>query len=306
MKPADPPAIFREWFSRDPAPAYLLYGDGAGIAGLLANTWERKLRGEGVPIELHRWTIEDLGRESPTAAWRSPSFFSRLRIFTLPDLAEMKKAHRDEIRAYLESPEPSAMLILHGTDFRQARTFSGAPNLLSDAPREDRAVEALARHAVFAAAERGARLSRESALFLARWVGASFDALDTEIGKVLAFAAGRGEVVEEDIRAVCVSRGAVDPFRLAETLVRKDRGECLSLFRRFAAVAEPEDYHKLNGAVAWFLRSRIQGKGSAGGVTSRRAEEVFLALSRIDREMKGESRLSPGQVYEIRLLSLLA
>ena len=126
------------------------------------------------------------------------------------------------------------------------------------------------------------------------------------MGKVLAFAAGRGEVVEEDIRAVCVSRGAVDPFRLAETLVRKDAGACLALFRRFAAAADPDDYHKLNGAVAWFLRSRIQGKGSAGGVTPRRAAEIFRVLSRIDREMKGESRLSPGQVYEIRLLSLLA
>ncbi len=305
MKTADPPAIFREWLSRDPAAAYLLYGDGAGLAGLLAKTWERRLRGEGLPIELHRWTVEDLGRESATAAWRSPSFFSRLRIFTLPDLAEMKKAHRDEIRAYLESPEPSAMLILHGTDFRQARAFSGAPNLLSSAPREERAVEALARHAVAAAGEAGAKLSRESAIFLARWVGPDFDALDAEIGKVVAFAAGRGEVNEEDIREVCVSRGAVDPFKLAEALVRKDTKACLDLFRRFAAAADPDDYHKLNGAIAWFLRSRIQGKRDAGSVTPRRAAEIFRALSHIDREMKGESRLSPGQVYEIRLLSLL-
>ena len=305
MKPADPPPIFREWLSGDPAPAYLLYGDGAGLAGLLARSWEGKLRGEGVPIESFRWTLEDLSRDSLTAAWRSPSFFSRVRIFTLPDIAEMKKAHREEIKAYLESPEPSATLILHGTDFRQARGFSGTRNLLSDAPREEKAVEALARHAVAAAAEGGTKLTRESALFLARWVGASFDALDAEIGKVLAFAGGRGEVVEEDIRAVCVSRGDVDPFRLAETLVRKDVKACLSLFRRFAAAADPDDYHKLNGAVAWFLRSRIQGKGSAGGVTPRRAAEIFRALSRIDREMKGESRLSPGQVYEIRLLSLL-
>jgi DNA polymerase III delta subunit len=267
---------------------------------------EGKLRGEGVPIESFRWTLEDLARESPTAAWRSPSFFSRVRIFTLPDIAEMKKAHREEIKAYLESPEPSATLILHGTDFRQARGFSGARNLLSDAPREEKAVEALARHAVAVAAEGGAKLTRESALFLARWVGVSFDALGAEIGKVLAFAGGRGEVVEEDIRAVCVARGDVDPFRLAETLVRKDGKTCLSLFRRFAAAAEPDDYHKLNGAVAWFLRSRIQGKGSAGGVTPRRAAEIFRTLSRIDREIKGESRLSPGQVYEIRLLSLLS
>ena len=306
MKPADLPPVFREWLSRDPAPAYLLYGDGAGLAGLLAKSWEGKLRGEGVPIESYRWTLEDLARESPTSTWRSPSFFSRLRIFTLPDLAGMKKAHRDEIKAYLESPEPSATLILHGTDFRQARTFSTARNLLSDAPREEKAVEALARHAIAAAVEAGAKLTRESALFLARWVGVSFDALDAEIGKVLAFAAGRGEVIEEDIRAVCVSRGAVDPFRLAEALVRKDGKACLALFRRFAAVADPDDYHKLNGAVAWFLRSRIQGKGGAGGVTPGRAAEIFRVLSRIDRDMKGESRLSPGQVYEIRLLSLLS
>ena len=98
----------------------------------------------------------------------------------------------------------------------------------------------------------------------------------------------------------------MDPWKLAEALVRKDGKACLALFRRFAAAAEPDDYHKLNGAVAWFLRSRIQGKGSAGGVTPRRAAEIFRTLSRIDREMKGESRLSPGQVYEIRLLSLLS
>jgi len=305
LKPADPPPIFRGWLSGDPAPAYLLYGDGAGLAGLLARAWEGKLRGEGVPIESFRWTLEDLARESPTAAWRSPSFFSRMRIFTLPDLAEMKKAHRDEIKAYLGSPEPSATLILHGTDFRQARTFSSAPNLLSDAPREEKAVEALARHAVAAAAEGGAKLTRESAIFLARWVGASFDALDAEIGKVLAFAAGRGEVVEEDIRAVCVSRGAVDPFQFAETIVQKDRKACLALFRRFAAAADPDDYHKLNGAVAWHLRGRIQGTRRGPAITPRRAAEIFRVLSRIDREMKGESRLSPAQVYEIRLLSLL-
>ena len=306
MKPADIPPIFRDWLSRDPAPAYFLYGDGAGLAGLLATAWEERLRGEGIPVESCRWTLEDLSRESPTAAWRSPSFFARVRIFTLPDIAGMKKTHRDEIKAYLESPEPSAMLILHGTDFRQARTFSGARNLLSDAPREEKAIEALARYAVAAAARGGAKLSREPAIFLARWVGGSFDALEAEIGKVVAFAAGRGVVVEEDIRAVCVSRAAVDPFRLAELLVRKDGKACLALFRRFAASAEPDDYHKLNGAVAWFLRSRIQGKGGAGGVTPKRAAEIFRALSRIDREMKGESRLSPAQVYEIRLLSLLA
>jgi DNA polymerase III delta subunit len=295
---------FKTWLDRPPAPAYFLYGAGAGLAGLLAAEWERRLRNEGVSVETFRWTAADLEREPPTIAWRSPSFFSRLRLFVLPDLAETKKAHRDEIKAYLSHPEPSAMLILHGTDFRQAKTFSGTANLQSAAPREDQAVDALARYAVAAARDAGAALSRDSAVFLSRWTGCSFDAMTVELSKVLAFAAGKEEVAEEDIRAVCVFRGDVNPFQLAEALVRKDRMACLSLLRRFSATAKEEEYHQLNGAVAWYLRDRARGKGSP--VTARRAAEIFEALSRIDREMKGESRLSPEQIYEIRVLSVLS
>jgi len=301
-----PPAIFRAWLGKEPAPAYLLYGEGAGLAGLLARAWEDRLRGEGVSFETYRWTTADFERNSVEAAWRSPSFFARVRIFVLPDLTEMKKTHRDAIRGYLEAPEPSAVLILHGTDFRQARDFSRVRHLLSAAPPERQAMDALGEHAVAVAQEERVVLTRESATFLARWVGGSFEALSAEIGKLLAYARGKREIGEEDIRAVCVSRGEVDPFRLAEALARKDRGTCLSLFRRFAAAADAEDYHKLNGAVAWYLRSCVQRKGRGVAVTPRRAAELFRALSRIDREMKGESRLSPEQVYEIRLLSVLA
>lgn len=296
-------SFFQGWLGAAPAPAYLLYGAGAGLAGLLAAEWERKLRAEGIPFETFRWTMTDLERESPTVAWRSPSFFSRFRIFVLPDLAETKKGHRDEIKSYLETPEPSAVLVLHGTDFRQAKTFSGAPNLLSSAPREDQVFDALARHAAAAAKRSGSAMSPDSAAFLARWTGGSFEALDAELGKVLAFAAGRDAVTEEDIRAVCVFRGEVNPFHLAEALVRKDAAACLAMLRRFSETAKDEEYHQLTGAIAWHLRERVRGKGAA--VAPARAAEIFEALSRIDRELKGESRLSPRQVYEIRLLSVL-
>jgi hypothetical protein len=166
-------------------------------------------------------------------------------------------------------------------------------------------LDALSEYAVAAARARGAALSRESASFLAGWVGGSYEALSAEVGKLLAYAGGKAEIGEEDIRAVCVFRGEVDPFRLAEALARKDRVACLSLFRRFAASAAVEEYHQLNGAVAWYLRSCVEGKGRGVSVTPRRAAELFRALSRIDREMKGESRLSPEQVYEIRMLSVL-
>jgi DNA polymerase III delta subunit len=303
---ASAPTVFRAWIGKEPAPAYLLYGDGAGLAGCLVHAWEKRLRSGGVSFEIHRWTPADLERESPETAWRSPSFFARVRIFVLPDLAEMKKAHREAIREYLEAPEPSATLVLHGTEFRQAQGFSRAPNLLSAAPREQQAVDALADYAIGAAREAGASLSRESAIFLARWVGVSFEPLAAEVGKLLAYARGRKEIIEEDIRALCVSRGEVDPFRLAEALVRKDGPACIELLRRYAMNADAEDYHRLNGAVSWYLRSCVQGRGRGAAVTPGRAAALFRTLSRIDREMKGESRLSPGQIFEIRLLSALS
>jgi DNA polymerase III delta subunit len=303
---AVPPAIFRSWIGKEPAPAYLLYGDGAGLAGCLVHAWEMRLRADGVPFETRHWTVADLERESPETAWRAPSFFARVRIFVLPDLSEMKKGHREAIREYLETPEPSAVLVLRGTDFRQARGFSRAPNLLSAAPREQQAVDALADHAVAAARESGVSIPRGSAAFLARWVGVSFESLAAEVRKLLAYVGDRKEITEEDIRTVCVSRGEVDPFRLAEAWVRKDAPTCIALFRRFAATADADDFHRLNGAIAWHVRSCVEGKGRAGPVPPGRAAELFRALSRIDREMKGESRLSPVQVFEIRLLSALS
>lgn len=305
MNDAFVPPVFRAWIGKEPAPAYLLYGDGAGLAGCLVDAWERRLRAGGVRFETHHWTPADLDRESPVTVWRSPSFFARVRIFVLPDLAEMKKVHREAIRDYLEAPEPSATLVLHGTDFRQAQGLSRAPNLLSAAPREQQAVDSLAEYAIGAAREAGASLSRESASFLARWVGVSFEPLAAEVGKLIAYARGRKEIVEEDIRAVCVSRGEVDPFRMAEALVRKDGPACLALLRRFAVTADADDYHRLNGALSWYLRSCIQGRGRSAAVAPGRAAVLFRTLSRIDREMKGESRLSPGQIFEIRLLLAL-
>ena len=295
-------SLFGSWLSGPPAPAYLLYGGGAELAGLLVKEWEKKLRAEGVSFEILRWTAADLERESLAVAWLSPSFFSKVRIFVLPDLAEMKKVHRDEIKEYLAAPEPSATLILHGTDFRQAKSFAGTSNVAAIAPREDQAIEALAGYAVNAAKEAAFSMSRDCASFLARFTGGAFEAFDAELQKLFVFAAGRDSITNEDVRAVCVFRGEVNPFQLAEALTRKDAA-AIAMLRRFAQDAKDEDYHQLTGAIAWSLRESVRGR--RGSISAPRAARLFEALSRIDREIKGESRLSPRQIYEIRLLSVL-
>jgi DNA polymerase III delta subunit len=137
------------------------------------------------------------------------------------------------------------------------------------------------------------------------------------MGKLLAFGAAKGEIGEEEIREVCVAGGMVDPFKLADDLMARDRKSCLEKFRRFAAGAETGDYHALVGAIAWSVRRKLagdakQGKGTGmrpgrkGGPSSAaRGAKILTALSRIDRNIKGGSGLTPEQVFEIGLLKLL-
>jgi DNA polymerase-3 subunit delta len=298
------PPLLQPWFSAPAAPAYLLAGDGAGLADLVAELVLDRFRAEGATAELSRWTAADLERESPEAAFRTPSFFFRFRIFALPDLGELKKAARDPLQKYLAAPEPSVVLVIPCSDRGVTKTFSAIPGIRAVSPREEQVISTLAKAAVARMREAGKALSDDGASFLVRWVGMDFARLKEELGKLVSYSGGRKEIGEEEIRAVCIAGGAVDPFRLAEKLVRRDRKECLAMFRRFAAGADSADYHGLVGAIAWYVRRRLADRSAA--LSPRRGGEILAALSMSDMGLKGESRLSPEQLFEIRLLKLLA
>lgn len=304
MKGFAVPPAFRPWFSEPPASAYLLSGEGAGLADLVAELWAERFQNEGTTAELLHWTPADLERESVEAAWRTPSFFFRFRIFLLPDLGELKKAARDAILSYLGHADPSVILVIPSTDRNATRAFAAVKGVRGSSLREDQAAAALAGYAVSAARRAGKSLPEEAAAFLVRWVGNDFPRVKAEVEKLVAFARGKEAIGEEEIREVCIAKGSVDPFALGEMLVRGDRRGCLSLFRRFTSGAESSDFHALVGAVAWVVRKRC--KERAGTLSAGRCGDVLAALSAIDREMKGESGLSPEQVFEIHLLKLLA
>jgi len=300
------------------APAYVLGGEGARLSEMVAQGLVSRFRKEGETVELVHWNVADLERESPDAAWRSPSFFFRWRVFLLPDAGEWKQGPRKEILKYLESPDPSVLLVVPCSDRKARKLFTSVRGIRSASPGEEEVVDAMADFAVSLAAEEGKSLSGDAAVFLARWVGADFPRLRAEMGKLLSFGASRGEIGEEEIREVCVAGGAVDPFRLADDLIYRKRKGCIGKLRRFAAAAESGDYHSLVGAIAWSVRRKLADTGRRGtGIPTRSGEagkpfsvqrgaEILTALSRIDRNLKGGSGLTPEQVFEIELLKLLA
>ncbi len=314
MRGASVPSVFRSWVLGEPAPAYVLGGEGARLAEMLAEQLVSRFRGEGETVELVHWSIVDLDRESPASAWRTPSFFFRRRVFLLPDAGEWKQGPRKEILSYLGSPEPSVLLVVPCSDRKARGLFTPVRGIRSASPGEEEVVAAMADFAVSLAAGEGKRLSGEAAVFLARWVGSDFPRFRAEMGKLLSFGAGDGEIGEAEIREVCVAGGMVDPFRLADALMSHDRERCLEQFRRFAAGADTGDYHALLGAIAWSVRRKLAGDkrtgmrpaGKGSPFSAARGARILTALSRIDRDLKGGSGLSPEQVFEIGLLNLLA
>lgn len=311
-------SVFGSWMREELAPAYVLGGEGARLSEMVAQGLVSRFRKEGETVELVHWSVADLERESPGAAWRSPSFFFRWRVFLLPDAGEWKQGPRKEILKYLESPDPSVLLVVPCSDRKARKMFTSIRGIRSASPGEEEVVDEMADFAVSLAAEEGTVLSGDAAVFLARWVGADFPRFRAEMGKLVSFGSSRGEIGEEEIREVCVAGGAVDPFRLADDLFYRNRKGCIEKLRRFAAAAESGDYHSLVGAIAWSVRRKIadtgrRGTGTGirtGGAGNRlsveRGAEILTVLSRIDRDLKGGSGLTPEQVFEIQLLKLLA
>ncbi len=315
MSTGSPSPRFHSWALGEPAPAYVLGGEGARLTEMLAEELLSRFRKEGETAELVHWSIADLETKSCEAAWRSPSFFARRRLFLLPDAADWKQGPRKEILAYLASPDPDVLLVIPCSERKAMAAFASVEGIRSASPGEEDVVAAMADFAVGLVTEGGKVLSREAAVFLARWVGADFPRFRTEMGKLLSFAASRTEIGEEEIRAVCVPGGTVDPFRLADDLISRNSEKCIEAFRRFAAGAESGDYHALVGAIAWSVRRKLagavprgKGTGTAGRsrpFTAERGAQILTALSRIDRGLKGGSSLTPEQVFEIHLLKLL-
>jgi len=302
------PAFFRGWFSDPPPLAVLLGGEGAGLAEMVAELLCTRLGQDGGTVELLRLGAMDMERESPVPEWRTPSLFCRFRVYLLPDYVELRKDPRAELLAYLGSPDPNVVLVLPCTDRNAMKKLSAFPGVRSSTLREEQASRILAEYCSGRADRAGKEMPEEVALFLVRWTGGDFSRIRSEMGKLLAYVGDRKEIGEEEIRQVCIAGGAVDPFRMADDLIHGRRDACIEQFRRFARSAESSDYHALVGAIAWTVRDRTAGRRFSRGkpVRPERAGAVLAALTSIDAGLKGGSGLSPEQLFEIRMLALLA
>ncbi len=288
---------FSSFLAGNAPPAFVVTGVGAGLTEMLAEQWFSRLKEEGKPAELTHLTPLDFERESATFAWRTPSFFASPRLFLLPDLADLKKAPRDEIASYLKEPSPQVILFIPCSKKDAISALKSVRTVELGAGMVESVMAAFAVAVIHAS---GRTIAPKAATFLARWIGADFPRFKEEIEKVIATVSAGKEIGENEIRGVCVEGGfKMDPFKFAEALIARNRDQVILMFRKFSKEAEKDEYYKLLGAVSWKVRS------SGGSLTAAWGAELIEALAAMDRGVKGESELSPEQFVEIRLLKLL-
>ncbi|HEY5997285.1 MAG TPA: hypothetical protein VIU29_09690, partial [Candidatus Deferrimicrobiaceae bacterium] len=163
MTRAAAPPVFRALLEGDPPPAFILAGDAAGLAELLAEQWLERLKADGRSAELVHMTPIDMERESATFAWRTPSFFVNRRLFILPDLAGLKKGPRDEIAAYLKEPAPHIVLFVPSSKKDAISSIGGVKTVNL---RSDQVESAMASFACDAVRKAGLSIDTASAGFL--------------------------------------------------------------------------------------------------------------------------------------------
>lgn len=305
MTPPAPPPLFAKLLAADPPPTLaVLSGEAAALSGRFAELLVETLRGRGTSAEAHLLTPLDTEKGLPVEGWRTADFFVRHRVYVLPEAQELRKEAKEDLAGWAASPADGVTVVAPALRRDGHGTLRSLPGVATVVPKGSGEVaDALARGAVRDAERAGVELDPAGAAFLVEWVGLDAEKVREEVEKVVLFAGKGGRAGEEQVRQVCVARGGADPFRVARAILDGNRDAFLAAFRRYAAQAATEDYHSLAGAVAWEFRARA--KRGRAALPPAVGDRVARALWEIDRGMKGESGLTPGQYLEIRLLAAL-
>lgn len=298
------PRILSGWFDGDPPAACVLMGASAGLAGFVVDAWSARLDKDGVTHGVRRLTPEDFERKAEIGAvmlFRSPSFFESRRFFHLPDYGDIRREGKDDLKAYLADSDPTATVVLPYADGNtKTKTFDGLRGVKVCSAYENQVRDAFVEAVDWRAKLAGKRMTREAAVFLVEWVGLDYGTLREEVVKLAGFAGPKEEVGPAEIEMLCSRGGRFNAFDFGQALLGGDE-KAVGMFREFcrANYGDLEFFKgeliRLVGAVAF--KARQTGGARTGSVLS--------ALSRLDRKMKGESRLSPDACWEYEILKLV-
>ena len=291
-----------------PIPAILLLGE----EPYLRDSCRTLLLERYVPAAARPWAVSrysaDRGEtQAALEQAQTMAMLSPVQVVFLEDaeaIENLGEKSRDDavelLAAYLKDPAPFTVLVIEAVQLDQRMRWGKLLTekalvvecgLGENLDERQAAAVALARAM---AKEQGIEFEPGAAEDLAEFVAADLMRLRTEIGKLGTFAAGRKQILREDVRALVVSEKTTTVWELADMLASREGKKALGFLDRL--LREGEEPLQMLGAITWMYRKLIEAN-ELSGVTNgwqaaralgMRPEQAVLALESARRIPKAQ------------------
>jgi DNA polymerase-3 subunit delta len=234
------------------------------------------------------------------SAARSAGMFASRRVVLVRDFAALD-GDADVLEAYAAQPPAASYLIIRAVELDQRRKLHkvlvacGKVLAFSSRGADPRrlvgTLETMGR-------ERGLKLEKDAALFLAEVTGGDLQRAERELEKIRCYLGADGGRVSRDVAAELASGGELmSGWEVADAVLRRDRGAALAAVGRL--VESGDEPIRIVGGVAWRARVMLQAKGMLErGIPSRQVIQATRAWSYDRALLDGLSRYSLGELLE--------
>jgi DNA polymerase III subunit delta len=219
--------------------------------------------GASPSFNLATFTAAD-GAERAIEVARTVPMMAKHRVVVVREMESASVPLLDALLKYAEKPNPSTVLILTGLKTSPAtggvdrgRRLEGAVKRLETGrvERFKTGEQDPVRFAVATAAEAGCTIGHRAASLLVELVGSDLGRIQTELGKVVAYVGGSGEIDGAAIEAVCSLVAEAAIWDLTDAVVRRDPDRALAIAHRMLDTGESS--HRLIAMIAWQMRQLI-------------------------------------------------
>jgi DNA polymerase III delta subunit len=278
------------------------------------------------------------GAEAALDLARTQPMMARRRVVVIRDLEKASVELLDVLAAYVESPNPSTLLLLVGSKLPEATGGVDRGRRLENRLKKTDAVlrfQAKDQHPIAFATEQaallGCKLDRRAAELLVELVGSDLGRLRMEVAKAAAWLGGAGLIDVVAVEAVSSPVAEAVVWDLTDAILVGDINRALTTTHRMLEDAGPGDgaSHRLLALVTWQVRRVLElqsGLRSGAGVPEswqrmpanklRQAQDtlrrrpidpaaILETLSRANRDFN-RSPAGDRRIFEALVLELCA
>lgn len=244
----------------------------------------------------------DLARTQPMMAKR--------RVVVIRELEKAPPELLDAIAAYLDSPNPSTLLLLVGTKLPEASGGVDRGRRLENRLKKMEAVQRFQskdQHPIGFATDHAARLGctldRRAAELLVELVGSDLGRLRMEVDKASAWLGGKGTIHIAAVEAVSSPVAEAVVWDLTDAILVGDTNRALATTHRMLEDAGPSDgaSHRLLALVTWQVRRvlELQSGLRAGTGPPESWQRMPSAKLRQAQESLGRKPIDPAGILEM-------